>query len=60
MNQFRLVQAVDRFGQRIVVAVAPAADRRLDAGLGQPFAVANADILLRFKESSQHPSLCCG
>lgn len=45
MNQFRLVQAVDRLGQRIVVAVAPAADRRLDAGLSQPFAVADADVL---------------
>ncbi len=37
MNQFRLVQAVDRFSQRIIVAVAPAADRRLDASLSQPF-----------------------
>jgi hypothetical protein len=45
MNQFSLVQAVDRFSQRIIVAVAPAADRWLDARFGQPFAVANADVL---------------
>ncbi len=45
MNQFRLVQAVDRFSRRIIVAVAPAADRRLNAGISQPFAVANADVL---------------
>ena len=44
MNQFRLVQAVDRFSQRVVVAAFPAADRRLDAGRGQPFAIANADV----------------
>jgi hypothetical protein len=41
MNQFRLVQAVDRFSQRVVVAASPAADRLLDACLSQPFAVAN-------------------
>ena len=45
MNQFRLVQAVDRFSHRVVVAASPAADRRLDACLGQPFAVANDDVL---------------
>ena len=54
MNQFRLVQAIDRFSQCIVVAVAPAADRWLDARLGQPFAVANADVLGVFNRSSQH------
>lgn len=36
MNQFRLVQAVDRFGQHIVVAIAPAVDRRLEARFGPP------------------------
>ena len=45
MNQFSLVQAVDRFSQGVVIAVAPAADRRFDARFGQPFAVANADVL---------------
>lgn len=43
MNQFRLIQAVDRFSQRVVVAVSLAVDGRLDACLGQRFAVANAD-----------------
>lgn len=60
MNQFRLVETVDRFSQRVIVAVATAADGRLDTRLGQTFAVPNADVLLRFKESSQHSSLCCG
>ena len=45
MNQFSLVQAVDRFSQGVVIAVAPAADRRFDARFGQAFAVANADVL---------------
>jgi hypothetical protein len=36
MDQFGLARAVDRLGQRFVVAVAFAADRRLEAGLGQP------------------------
>jgi hypothetical protein len=44
MNQFRLVQAVDRFSQRVAVAVSPATDRRRDACLGRPFAVANVDV----------------
>jgi hypothetical protein len=34
MNQFRLVQAVDRFSQRVIVAVATAADGRLDTRFG--------------------------
>ncbi|CAB3797639.1 hypothetical protein LMG28690_04594 [Paraburkholderia caffeinilytica] len=35
MNQFGLVQAIDRFSQRIVVAVAAAADGWFDAGFGR-------------------------
>lgn len=45
MNQFRLVETVDRFSQRVIVAVATAADGRLDTRLGQTFAVPNADVL---------------
>lgn len=45
MNQFGLVQAVDRFSQRVIVAVATATDGRLDTRLGQTFAVSNADVL---------------
>jgi hypothetical protein len=41
MNHFCLVQAVDRFSQRVIVAVAPAANRRLDTCFGQPFQPAN-------------------
>ena len=39
----RFLQAVNRFSQRVFVAVSTAADRRLDTGLGQPLAVAYAD-----------------
>jgi len=46
MNQFCLVQAVDRFSQRVVVAVAPTANRRFDARFGQAFAVSDTQILL--------------
>ncbi len=45
VDQFGFVQAVDRLGQCVVVAVATAADRGLDADLGQPFAIADADVL---------------
>jgi hypothetical protein len=34
VNDLGLVEAVDRFGERIVVGITDAADRRLDAGLG--------------------------
>jgi hypothetical protein len=44
MNQFRLLQAVDRFNQRVVVAACPAVDRQLDACVGRPFAVAHVDV----------------
>ena len=47
MDQFGFVEAVDRLGQRVVVAVAFAADRRLDAGLSESFAVADGDVLQR-------------
>ncbi|MBB2984701.1 hypothetical protein FHX57_007576 [Paraburkholderia tropica] len=63
MNQFSLVQAVDRFSQRVVIAVAPAADRRFDARFGQPFAVANADVYTpiafgrRCPEAGMQPSM---
>lgn len=45
MNQFRLVKTVDRFSQRVIVAVTTAVDGRLDTRLGQTFAVPNADVL---------------
>lgn len=45
MDQFRLVQPVDRLCLRVVVAVALAADRGLDAGFSRPLSVADADVL---------------
>jgi hypothetical protein len=45
MDDLGLVDAVDGLGQSVVIAVPAAADRGLDAGLGQPFAIANADVL---------------
>jgi hypothetical protein len=45
MNQFGLLQPVDRLGQRVVVAVAPAAHRQLDAGFGKAFGVPNRHVL---------------
>jgi hypothetical protein len=48
MNQLGLVQPVDRLGQRVVVAVALAADRGFDARFGQPLGVAD-----------QFPNLFC-
>ena len=51
MNELGLVQAVDRLGQGVVVAVALAAHRRLDTGFGQAFAVPNRHVLPEFKQS---------
>jgi hypothetical protein len=39
------VKAVDRLGQSIVIAVANAADRWLDAGFGEAFGVSDRDVL---------------
>ena len=49
-----LEQADDRLGESIVVAVADAADGRLDAGGGQALGVADREVLGGFKWSSQH------
>ena len=45
VDDFGLLEPVDCLGQRVVVAVALAADRGLDAGLGQPLALADRDVL---------------
>ena len=45
MNQLSLVQAVNRFGESVVIAVTSTSDRRLDASLGQTLAVADRDVL---------------
>jgi hypothetical protein len=54
VNQLGLVQPVDGLGQRVVVAVTPAAHRRPYACLVQAFGVADADVLGGFNRSSQH------
>ena len=45
MDDLGLVEAVDRFGEGVVIRVANAANGRLDARLGEPLGVSNADVL---------------
>ena len=45
VNDLGLEQSDDRLGQRVVVRIADAADRRLDAGLLQALSVTNREIL---------------
>ena len=52
--QFSFLKPVDRFGQRVIVAVALAAHRWFDAGLGQSLTVPNRHVLGGFNRSSQH------
>src|SRR5208337_761089 len=44
-DHFGLVESDDRFSQRVIVRVADAAHRRLDAGFGQSLGVANRQML---------------
>lgn len=54
MDHLGLVKAVDGFGESIVIGIADAPDRGLDAGFGQALGVFDRDILGGFKRSSQH------
>ena len=54
MDHLGFVEAVDGFGEGIVVAVTDAADRRLDARLGEPLGIFDRDVLGGIKWSSQH------
>lgn len=45
MDDLGLVKTVDGLCEGVVVAVADAADRRLDAGLGEPLGVFDGDML---------------
>jgi len=45
MNQFGLVQAVERLSQGVVIAVALAAHRGGNSGLGRSLAVADVRVL---------------
>ena len=54
MDHLGFVEAVDGFGEGIIVAVTDAADRRLDACRGKPLGILDRDVLGGFKRSSQH------
>src|SRR3954466_15197393 len=45
MDHLGFVEAVDGFGEGIVVAVTDAADRRLDPCLGKPLGILDRDVL---------------
>jgi hypothetical protein len=45
MDHFGLVETVDGLGQRIIVAVADAANGRLDTGFGQALGVFDREVL---------------
>jgi hypothetical protein len=56
---FNPVQAFDRLGQRVVLAVATRYDRGLDASLGQTHGAANAEVLRTLSKSwTRVPSRC--
>src|ERR1700704_5022214 len=54
MDDLGLVETVDRLGESIVITVADAAHRRLDARLHQPLGVLDRDVLAGSERSSQH------
>ena len=45
VDHLSLVESVDRLGQSVVIAVADAADRGLDSGLGKSLTVFDRDVL---------------
>jgi hypothetical protein len=45
LDQFRLIETDDRLGERVVVGIANAIYRRLDASFGQTIRVANRKVL---------------
>jgi len=45
MNDLGLGKTVDRFSESVVIGITNTPDRRLDARLRQPFAIANGHIL---------------
>jgi hypothetical protein len=54
LDQFGLVEAVDRLGEGVVVAVARASDRGVDAGLDQSVGERDRGVLGGFNWWSQH------
>jgi hypothetical protein len=53
MDELGLIEAIDRLGESVVVGIADAANRRLDAGVRQTLGILDRDVLGRFKWSSQ-------
>jgi hypothetical protein len=45
VNNLGFVKPVDGLGERVVIAIADAADRRFNPGLKQPFRIFYRDIL---------------
>ena len=60
VDDFGLEEADHRFGQGIVIAVSDAADRGLDAGLGETLGGADADVLPSAIGMMHEPALCEG
>jgi hypothetical protein len=54
MDHLGFVEAIDGFGEGIVVAVPDAANRRFDARRGKPLGIFDREVLGGFKWSSQH------
>jgi hypothetical protein len=54
MDDLSLVEAIDRFGEGVVVRVADAADGRLDPGFGETLGVLDRNLLGGFNWLSQH------
>jgi hypothetical protein len=54
VDHFGLVESVDGFGQRIVVAVTDTSDRWLDVSLGKSLGILDREVLGGFNRSSQH------
>src|SRR5215208_7337689 len=54
MDHLGFVEAVDGFGEGVIVAVPDAANRRLDARRGKPLGILDREVLGGIKWSSQH------
>ena len=57
VDHLGLVEAVDGFGERIVIGISDTADGRFDTGFSQTLGVPDRDILRGFKRSSQHSEI---
>ena len=58
MDDLSLVEPIDRFGERIVVAVAEATDGRLDTRLSKALGVSNTDVLRTSVEMVHQATTC--